>query len=308
MLLSAGDFAVYRAESHVFNLLSPRFGGMRSESDRRQLLDVWLKSRVFRETNLDAATISAKILSECHSAGDFLRITMESVARQQGVARWADCTPDHLLYMRAIKREIPNALFIHIIRDGRDVALSYVQQNWSHPLPWDRSEKLGVAGLYWEWVVRKGRQQGAFLGTDYREIRFEDLIANPAETLQGLGAFICHDLDYERIQRAGIGSVSNPNSSFSKEGEGSFNPVDRWKTKMSPAEIAAFEELVGDFLSQLGYRVASKPQKFSLRAERLRKTYLAEFALKHWLKATPLGRRVSLKNLGLSAEDRPAQK
>lgn len=304
MLLSAGDFAVYRAESNVFNLLVPRFRGLRSAQDRKELLQVWLKSKVFRVSGLDANEIRGKIVAECRSGGDFLRIVMEEVARQQGVRRWADCTPDHLLFMEEIKRQIPNALFIHIIRDGRDVALSYVQQGWSHPLRWDRKERLGVAGLYWEWIVRKGREQGKRLGADYQEVRFEDLIRDPQQTLSGLGSFLDHDLDYERIERAGIGSVSRPNSSFKESDKESeerpFNPVGRWKTKMSPEEIAAFEKLTGEFLAELGYALVYQPARTaSFRAQRLRKTYLTMFEVKQWIKATPMGRFVNLKNLGL---------
>ncbi len=298
MLLSAGDFAVYRAESNVFNLLVPRFRGMRSAADRQKLLEVWLRSKLFRVSGLDAGEIGAKIMTECRSGGDFLRIVMQEVARKQRVGRWADCTPDHLLYMEEIKRQIPDALFIHIIRDGRDVALSYVKQGWSYPLPWDKDEHLGVAGLYWEWVVRKGQEQGRRLGADYKEVGFEELIGNPQETLSRLGEFIDHDLNYERIQRTGIGAVSEPNSSFAGESEGSFNPVARWKTKMSSGQIAAFEELTGGFLRKLGYGLSSEARRgMSLRTARLRTTYLAMFEAKHWMKATPLGSFVSLRDL-----------
>lgn len=298
MLLSAGDFAVYRAESNVFNLLVPRFRGMRSVAARRRLLEVWLKSKTFRVSGLEAGEISAKIMAECRSGGDFLRIVMQEIARSQGVARWADCTPDHLLYMLEIKRQIPDALFIHIIRDGRDVALSYAQQGWSRPLPWDGNESLGVAGLYWEWVVRSGREQGKQLGLDYQEVRFEDLIANPREALSRLGEFIGHDLDYERIQRAGIGSVSEPNTSFTKDSEGAFNPVGRWIKKISSEQITAFEELVGEFLLELNYSLFSEAQhRSSLRAARMRATYFAMFEAKQRMKATPLGRFVSLGNI-----------
>lgn len=295
MLLSAGDFAVYRAESNVFNLLAPRFGGMGSEADREELLKVWLRSKLFRVSGLKADEISHRILTECRGGGDFLRIVMEEVACQQGVRRWADCTPDHLLYMEEIKRHIPDALFIHIIRDGRDVALSYVQQRWSHPLPWDLDESLAVAGLYWEWAVGKGREQGKLLGADYQEVRFEELIADPQKTLARLGLFIDHDLDYDRIQRAAIGSVHQPNSSFGDTSEGSFNPVARWKTKMSAEQIAAFENLVGASLLDLGYGLhsAATPAR-TLRTARLRTTYRAMFEAKHWMKATPLGRFISL--------------
>ncbi len=299
MLLSAGDFAVYRAESNVFNLLVPRFGGMRSAANRQELLDVWLRSKLFRVSGLDAREIRAKIMAEGRSGGDFLRIVMEGVARNQGVGRWADCTPEHLLYMEEIKRQIPDALFIHIIRDGRDVALSYAKQGWSYPAPWDRHERLGVAGLYWEWIVSKGREEGRRLGVDYQEIRFEELITNPQKTLSRLGLFIDHDLNYNRIQHAGIGSVSEPNSSFADESEGAFNPVARWKTKISAEQIAAFEELVGDFLLELGYGPLSEAKHgTSLRAARMRATYLPMFETKHWMRTnTPLGRFVQLERI-----------
>ncbi len=299
MLLSAGDFAVYRTESNVFNLLVPRFHGMRSAADRQELLDVWVRSKLFRVSGLDPREISAKIVAECRSGGDFLRIVMQEIANKQGVSRWADCTPEHLLYMKEIKRQIPDALFVHIIRDGRDVALSYVKQGWSHPLPWDRDDRLGVAGLYWQWLVRRGREQAKCLGADYQEVRFEDLIARPQETLSRLGLFVGHDLDYDRIQSAGIGSVSEPNSSFAAEAEGNFNPVARWKTKMSAEQIAGFEELVGDSLLELGYgpllRTGYRP---TLRAARMRATYSALFDAKRWTRTyTPLGRFVRLERI-----------
>ena len=303
MILSAGDFAVYRAESNVFNLLVPRFRGMKSSADRRELLDVWLKSKLFRVSGLDAGEIRAKLTAECRGGGDFLRIVMQEIANKQKVARWADCTPEHLLNMEQIKREIPEALFIHIIRDGRDVALSYAKQGWSYPLPWDRHDRLGVAGLYWEWIVRKGREQGKHLGKDYLEVRFEELVANPQQTLSRIGSFIDHDLDYERIQRAGIGSVSQPNSSFTGESEGTFNPVARWKTKMTAEEITGLEQLIGDALVDLGYSLASNTKHaVSLRAARMRATYLPMFEAKQFLKRTPLARFVHLDTIEIEPE------
>lgn len=302
MLLSAGGFAVYRSESNVFNLLAPRFNGMRSASDRRQLMHHWLRSMLFRRSGLDARQIEATIMAECRGAGDFLRLVMEAVARAQKVPRWADCTPEHLLYMKEIKRQVPYALFIHIIRDARDVALSYVKQGWSYPLPWDRDERLGVAGLYWEWIVRKGREQGRALGADYQEVRFEELVGNPRRTLSQLGEFIEHDLDFDRIQSVGIGSVRQPNSSFAGESEASFNPVARWKTKMSAKQIAAFEDLVGDFLRELQYPVTSQ-KRWSLRAARLRSTYLTMFETKRWIKNhTPLRSLVRLQQIEIETD------
>lgn len=300
MILSAGGFAVYRTESHVMNLLEPRFGDLSVLRNREKLMDAWLDSKLFRVSGLDSDQIKKKVLAECRNGGHFLRIVMGEIARNQSVERWADCTPEHLLYLRRIKQTIPDALIIHIIRDGRDVALSLEKQKWVRPIPWDHSRPLFAGGVYWEWMVRKGREEGRKLGDDYYEVRFENLIADPGGTLAGLGEFIHHDLDYDRILRNGIGSVNDPNSSFGVNAKGGFNPVGRWRNSLPPEELASLEGMIGDTLQELGYPLASSADALAGRPglKRLRAFYLSYFNLKLWLKArTPLGRFFVTKDL-----------
>jgi Sulfotransferase family len=298
MLLSAGNFAVYRAESNVYSVLQPRFGNLTSESNRRELLCYWLRSKLFQVSGLDAPAIQEKILRECRGAGDFLRIVMEGTARAQGVERWADCTPDHLLYMREIKREIPEALFVHIIRDGRDVALSYARQGWAYPFPWDRNQQVAVAGLYWEWIIGKGRKFGRELARDYYELHYEDLIEKPRETLLALSNFVGQQLDYDRIRQVAIGSVSEPNSSFASARD--FRPVGRWAEHLTPEQVTDLEALIGSFLRELGYPLATN-KNVGWREARFRATYFSWFNLRHWLKSsTPLGRLSSIERMQIS--------
>jgi hypothetical protein len=265
MLLSSGNFAVYRAESQVFNLLEPRFGGLGQAANRRRLLAAWHDTELFRRTGLDWNDISQEVMANCRNGGDFLRIVMEAMARQQGVERWADCTPEHLLHLDRIKRTIPDALIIHIIRDGRDVALSLEKQAWIRPFAWDRPKTLEVAAVYWDWIVRKGCKDGRTLGGDYVEVRFEDLVLDPRKVLGSLSAFIGQELDYDTIERAGIGAVSQPNSSFREEmSQGEFGPVGRWKAILSAVQLERLEGLVGDTLLELGYALHGDPEDRSL--------------------------------------------
>jgi hypothetical protein len=290
MLLSSGGFAVFRAETHVFDLLGPRFGDFSKVRNRRRLLREWLCSKSFQVSGLDAAKAEDLVLHECQGRGDFLRKIMEEIARSQRAERWAECTPDHLLYLPEIKKEIPDALIIHIIRDGRDVAVSAAKQGWFHPFPWDREREVLVAGLYWEWVVGKGRLLGQRLGSDYCEVHFEELLNHPTETLATLGAFIGHDLDYERIRRVGIGSVSSPNTSFD-EGEG-FAPIGRWQEHLDPRDKAGLEYLLADTLTALEYPVS--PDSGNVNQSELRRMkaiYPRWFETKQWMKShTFLGR------------------
>ena len=293
MILSAGDFAVYRTESNAINLLEPRFGDLSVRRNRERLMEAWLDSKLFSVSGLDAEEIRAKVLEKCTNGGNFLRVVMEEIARKQGVRRWADCTPEHLLHLPRIKGTIPDALIIHIIRDGRDVALSTEKQGYIKPLPWDRTPRTMVAGLYWEWIVNRGRKDGRDLGRDYIEVHFEDLVSDPPKVLARLGEFIDHDLDYERILKVGIGSVSEPNTSFHDNSRGkSFSPVGRWREKFSPENLVTFEALVSETMEELGYALSTTDRNLLERPDlkRMRAMYRTYFDSKLYLKAqTPLG-------------------
>ena len=304
MLLSTRNFVMYPTESQAFNLLEPRFGNLRVPRNRRRLLAEWEKSSLFTCTGLEAAQVE-KDTADCENVGSFLRKIMESMARKQGVQRWAECTPDHLLALPRIKQTIPDALVIHIIRDGRDVALSLAKQQWIRPLPWDRDKQLHTAALFWEWIVSRGREHGKALGGDYKEIRYEDLVDDPRSTLASVGQFIGQDLDYDQILRVGIGSVRKPNSSFGKEGSnGNFRPVARWKKSMTPALLGQIEALIGNTLVDLGYEL-EKVARGDASLTRMRTLYQAYFSTKLILKnKTPMGRMFGsdLEFLGLQAE------
>jgi hypothetical protein len=293
MLLSAGDFAIYRTESNALNLIEPRFGDLSIRRNRERLMEAWLDSKLFAVSGLDAEDIRAKVLEQCSNGGNFLRLVMEEIAHKQGMRRWADCTPDHLACLPRLKETIPDALIIHIIRDARDVALSTEKQHFFRPLPWDRTPPTMAAGLYWEWIVNRGRKAGHELGTDYIEVHFEDLVTDSPSVLAKLGRFIDHDLDYQRILKTGIGSVSEPNTSFKENSAGQdFSPVGRWRTQFPPQDLATFEGLVGETMEALSYTLATTDRSMLKRAnlKRMRALYRAYFDSKFYLKTkTPLG-------------------
>jgi hypothetical protein len=134
------------------------------------------------------------------------------------------------------------------------------------------------------------------LQPDYFEVRYEDLVHEPAETLQRLAVFLHHDLDYARIKQASIGSVKTPLTSFKEDLErGQFTPVGRWKDKdkFPPDQLAAFENLVGNYLEQLGYALSGSntSANHSLGVKTMRATYSIWYEFKQWAKInTPLSR------------------
>jgi hypothetical protein len=306
-LLSAGGFAVYHAESNAFNLLGLRFGNLAHRQNRRKLLDAYYNSKLFQRTGLQPADIDQRVMDDCRNAGDFLRIVMETISRKQGVHRWAESTPLHLLYLPLIKKVIPDALIIHIIRDGRDVTASLHRVGWIRPLPWDRTRAFLVPAIFWRWMVGKGRRYGKDLRGDYMEVHYEDLVQNPRETLAKIGQFIDHDLDYDRIQQVALGSVTNPNSSFRGDGkETEAGTIGRWKRMFTAPEVRDIESSIGNLLVDSGYTLETPPtDRYSARTVRLMNfLYPLYFDFKLWLKSdTPLARIADKGRMGLAESE-----
>ena len=306
-LLSSGGFAIYRGYLPVYKMLIPKFGDPADPQNLQNMLSAWLKSNAFQKSELDAQELTEEMIRRCRTGGDFIRIVMEAISRKQGATRWAVYDPDNLLYLARIRAELPDALFVHIIRDGRDIALSLKKMGGFRPFPWNRSVRsLRETAIYWEWMVEKGRSYGARIPQDYIEVRYESLIQDPRETLKSLGIFLDHDLDYDRIRRQGQGTLAESNSSFREEGPQGDGTVNRWKQRLAADEVAGIEALVGNCLQSLGYPLESPAgAKQSIQDRMMKELYQQFLDAKVWLKgSTPLGRFTTLEPLGL---DQPAE-
>ena len=135
------------------------------------------------------------------------------------------------------------------------------------------------------------------------EIRYEDLVGNPRETLAQLGRFLDHDLEYERIRTASLGRLRETNSSFREEGVPEMiKPVNRWKERLSPANIIALEAAIGLYLTELGYPLTTTAEQRAqaTRGRLMRSVYPMFLNAKLWLKTeTPVGRMSNLTALEL---------
>lgn len=127
ILLDAHPNIVIPPESHIFVRFSEIFNhyGDLSQAYNRQLLvqDI-LNDEQIKLWNLD---ISASDF--CRQLKDFsvkgiISCLFELYAQRDGKHQWGDKTPQHALYLQEIKATFPNAKFIHLIRDGRDVSES----------------------------------------------------------------------------------------------------------------------------------------------------------------------------------------
>ena len=298
LLLSAGGFAVVRSELHALNIIGPRFGGLKSESDRAALVETWLATEVHRRTGLSAERLRELVMGEVRSATDFLGTVMEEVCAIQGARRWSDCTPENVAYIEPLALAFPEARFLHVVRDGRDVAASIAKRGLANAAARDEGRELEVAALLWEWFVKQGRRGCEAFSERSMEVRYEELVSDRGGSLERISAFIGHEVDPARVEEFALGSVSKPNTSFEEDLEkGSFQPVERWRSSLSKEELARLEGLVGETLTELGYERSIESGE-EIEDGALRARYHRTYAIRQWLKArTPLGRRTDASAL-----------
>ncbi|MGH2963220.1 MAG: sulfotransferase family protein [Solirubrobacterales bacterium] len=197
-----------------------------------------------------------------------IRALFELYAEREGKPRWGDKTPIYVKHMREIEAAIPEARFIHLVRDGRDVALSRAGRALRHAAP------LPKVARRWKRRILKARKQGEGLG-GYLEIRYEDLILDTEPTLRAVCELIelpwdermlsYHERAGDRLAEFGDlpgvgGKPARPGTERLAAHAKTREPPDparlaRWKTEMSAADRRAFERAAGDLLADLGYEV-----------------------------------------------------
>ena len=299
LLLSAGGFAVVRSELHAMNVVGPRYGGLKREGDREALIEAWVQTEVHLRTGISDERLGELVRGGVRSATDFLGAVMGEVCVLQGAGRWSDCTPENAAHVQELAAAFPGARFLHVVRDGRDVAASMARKGMAHPAARDEGREVEVAAVLWEWFVERGREGCAKVGERALEVRYEELVRDRAGTLGKVAEFLDHRLDVARVEEVGLGSVSRPNTSFEEDLEsGSFEPVGRWRSSLSRDELARVEGLVGETLAGLGYELAvSKADQVA--DDGLKGRYHRAYAVRQWLKTrTPLGRRTDDAALG----------
>jgi hypothetical protein len=145
--------------------------------------------------------------------------------------RWGDGTPAYGRHMRAIEQVLPESCFIHVIRDGRDVAMSLCRRGLAAGVD------MATLARQWRRDIRAIRGQS--LGVQhYLELRYESLVLDPETCLRDLCDFI--EIDYDPVIRRAMGSADPTRLS-------------RWRTEMLPKERATYEGIAGGLLGALDY-------------------------------------------------------
>lgn len=198
------------------------------------------------------------------SYSDAVRAVFEVFAGRQGKRLYGDKTPGYVNHLDLLEELFPESKFVHIIRDGRDVALAYVDRPEWGP------RTVAEAAMYWRTRVNRGRDSGRRLGPErYREVRYESLIADPQGTVVELCQFLGLEffpsmMDYYKRGDALAASTRDPQA-FTALSKPPTRGLRDWRKQMTPSDVALFEAIAGDLLIDLGYERSTKATAVATR-------------------------------------------
>lgn len=251
----------------------------RPQGIRQVLLAMLAQNRSFLETDLHGLKFNADALAnELHADGrDTLPAVIsglfEKNARGEGKVRWGDKTPYYVMHIPKLLEWFPDAQIVHLIRDGRDVALSLFGRRHDFHV-----YNTFFAAEYWESYVEKGHALGSTLPPDqYLELRYEDLLAQPENTMRRLCAFLGEAYSAELFE---VASVDAPTKTPLVHKPLQADNAGKWRSRMTASQIRAFEGVAGKTLREFGYDLASPgmpPALVTKAAYRLHNKLLTAF-------------------------------
>jgi hypothetical protein len=175
-------------------------------------------------------------------------------ATKHGKPEWADKTPHYVHHVDELIRVWPDARFVVLVRDGRDVALSLRRMPFGPNNAW-------AAAQWWARGIRAGQRAQADHPDHVMTVRYEDVAADPRGTVPRICDFlgVRYDDDMLALEKADRSRiVADQASWFPTIFEGiSTGAVGRWRREMSARDQRIFDALAGDELRALGYEAGS---------------------------------------------------
>lgn len=262
---------VFPLETHIIYLLRNRihlWGDLNIYENRKNLLadiysflEIWLK----RGMKLDEKALPYSLLSTKKMSENILNngATFESLIHNlyseyakihQAEYYGEKSVPFWHIPLEELQQQIPNLKVIHIIRDGRDVYLSWQKT-------WFGSSCLYEAAKIWAEHLNLKRNWGEKNPEKYLELKYEDLLTRTDSEIERISKFLkINKTSTSNISHSdGIANLAAGKGHHDLLSEGvvtsNFN---KWKKSMAPSDRMFFEYIAGDVLSQFMYEVDNK--------------------------------------------------
>lgn len=182
--------------------------------------------------------------------GDVVEAVFLLSAGRAGKQRWGDKTPEYVQEIDRLHQLFPDARFIHLIRDGRDVCRSLMKYQF-------RAEGLRDNARYWAHYVTAGMTSGRRLPTPlYTEVSYERLVLQTEAVLQELCRFldVAYDPSMLHFHSHASENIAPWEQTIHRKTMRAPEPSDvgRWKKEMRALDVLRFEAIAGRTMDAAG--------------------------------------------------------
>jgi sulfotransferase family protein len=235
------------------------FGDLRVEANRRALAGAITGKRatLFYDLGLDAAEVTGEIVAGPPTLGSALGTVFRAYARRFGKPRWGDKRPGYYAYIPALLRLFPDAQIVHLIRDGRDCVASLKS------MPWFKQDIYAAISTWLEATAACRRAARRLPAGSYTELRYEELVADPAAHMAALCEFLGEEYDPAMTQPRTAAEIAIPKRKTwhaDTREDVSTARSGTWQDRLEPWEAALCEAVMGRRLRELGYELSGTPR------------------------------------------------
>lgn len=253
-MLDSHENIVVPPESLLFKMFwsqQRHYGDLSQLGNQAELLKDMLATRVIGYWSPRPHLDEVLPLIRRPGFGGVFEALILSTAAGKAASVWGEKSPGHVFYWPQIRQSFPQAKVVHIVRDGRDVAVSLLQARMG-PKTWD-----AAARLWKSYLVEMDRVRDSCPTENFCEIRYEDLLADPEGTLARVCAslgvhyspamlqFFEHKYEY-RTDLTNAANLQRPLIASNKE---------KWRERMGAMQLREFEAVAGDCLLRYGYEL-----------------------------------------------------
>lgn len=190
-----------------------------------------------------------------------LSLILSTYAEGHNKPVWGEKTPDHFMYVPVIKSLFPSAKILAIVRDPRDVHLSLLH------VPWNAGNAFNHA-LQWRQYQWAASYYHKLYRDDFHQIRFEDLVQNPADTMNSVCQWLHWPFEPAMLERYRAEQLFDPIREPWKHR--AATPIDsrnmeKWRTQMPHRDVNLFSWLDAKYLKQLDYAMPEGRSGFPLQ-------------------------------------------
>jgi hypothetical protein len=240
--------------------------GVLTTEKRQAIFQFVSRSPRWRDFRLDADELRRRMAAVPDGAPTHRAIMAfwEHYAAIKRKPRWGDKSPGHIRCARKIAETIPEVRFIHIVRDGRDVAASMLGM-W-----FNRGRRVDEVAADWASQLTNFNEQAAAGQLPVHTVRYEDLVADPTQVLAKVCAFIelpysSAMLDYHRHAEARLVELSDLGPAtradriathFMTREPPKTSQIGRWRHVLNREEAERFEAEAAATLRTFGYTLS----------------------------------------------------